>query len=88
MGLDLPAQNFSLLFRLTRQDNFTDVWLALTDVPLAKLKPQEAEVAETTCTTQEDIEKMLIMKTFHDYGPDYLRNLFSLTWIISYAREP
>lgn len=88
MGLDLPPQSFSLLFRRTRQDDLTDVWLAFTDVPLAKLIPQEAEVAEITCATKEDIEKMLIMKTFHDYGPDYLRTLFSLTRIISFSKEP
>lgn len=78
LGIDAPPQNFRLIRRLMRRQDFADIYLLTQSVDLSALVLQKEEVEAVKWASREEITEMVQSGEFHNYGKEYFDLLFSV----------
>ena len=78
LGIDAPPQNFRLIRRLMRRQDFADIYLLTQPVDLSALVLQKEEVEAVKWASREEITEMVQSGEFHNYGKEYFDLLFSV----------
>lgn len=76
--LGIKTNNDSLikLIRLKRRNSLLDVWVTTFNGDPDTLQLQTSEVAEVKWVKREELEKMIELGLFHDYGREYFDRVF------------
>lgn len=76
MGIKSNQQNLKKLLRIKRRNSLLDVWMIVTDTPIAELKLQFAEVEDARWVTKQELNDMILNGDFHNYGREYFSKVF------------
>lgn len=77
LGIKAPKGSLKLMGRLKRRNSFLDVWFIKCDADISRLRLQKSEVAEVKWVTPDELKIMLEQKSYHNYGREYFRAVFS-----------
>lgn len=76
LGIKTNKDNLLKLIRLKRRNSLLDVWVTTFNGDLDTLQLQTSEVAEVKWVKREELEKMIELGLFHDYGREYFDRVF------------
>jgi len=76
LGIKTNKENLIKLLRIKRKNSFLDVWITTCDLPAEKLTLQKSEVATVKWVKKEELEKMISLADFHNYGDEYFDSVF------------
>jgi len=76
LGIRTNKENLIKLLRIKRKNSFLDVWVTTVDLPAERLTLQKSEVASAKWVGKEELEKMISLSQFHNYGDEYFDNVF------------
>ena len=76
--LGIKTDEFTLkkLLRIKRKNSFLDVWFTESNISLSELRLQQDEVAEARWVAKSELQKMIALKEYHNYGNEYFSRVF------------
>lgn len=77
LGLDVPAEEFIQIGRITRKNSFLDIFLAYRDANINELCLQEEEVSCAAWVHRNKLMSMVRKGEYHDYGKEYFHTVFA-----------
>jgi isopentenyldiphosphate isomerase len=76
LGIKTNSDTILKLLRIKRRNSLLDVWVTTFNGDLNTLKLQKSEVAEVKWVKKEELEKMISVGEFHNYGREYFDKVF------------
>ena len=78
LGITARPEELEFLCRMTRRHDFADVYLLRKPFRIEELVLQPEEVERVMWASEQKIRQMIREGTFHNYGRDYFRTMFSV----------
>ena len=76
LGIKTDCDTLIKLLRIKRKNSLLDVWVTTFNGDLDALTLQSSEVSEVRWVKREELEKMISLGLFHDYGEEYFDRVF------------
>lgn len=76
LGIKRDSDTLFKLLRIKRRNSLLDVWVTTFDEKLDNLQLQKSEVAEVKWVGKQELEKMIELRQFHNYGTEYFDRVF------------
>jgi Isopentenyldiphosphate isomerase len=77
IGVILKEEKLKKIATIKRKDNFADVWFVEGNINLKDLKLLKIEVDDAAWADRSTIEGMVANGTFHNYGEEYFKLIFT-----------
>lgn len=78
LGIEIGPDSLQFLHRFVRKNSIIDIWWARLDVEPAHLTLQKEEVTKAAWVGPQRLREMVQNGTFHYYGADYFKEIFTL----------
>ena len=76
LGIKTNSDTLLKLLRIKRKNSLLDVWVTTFNQNSDTLQLQKSEVAEVRWVKKEELEKMIELGQFHNYGREYFDKVF------------
>ena len=76
LGIKTNSDTLLKLLRIKRKNSLLDVWITTFNQNSDTLQLQKSEVAEVRWVKREELEKMIELGQFHNYGREYFDKVF------------